>query len=126
MTLVFSGVCVKDNSWVPVDGFGPLLYLENVSVMSGKGRFSWEGLVKEYSNQTSEVIMGKRGKEQVYIPEIHSEGSSKHFCFLTAYIPSPIESTIYFGERGIPTHESVWDDSKKEWIIREKKGLYDR
>ena len=119
--------CGKDSQWVPVDGFGPLLYLENVSVGTSRGSSYWANLLNEYIKQNTEVIIGKRKKEQIFIPEIHGGSSEvKHFCLLTSYLPSEIESQMLHGTDAKPTHDSVWDSANGKWTVVEKKGLYDR
>lgn len=126
MKTTFTGFCGKDSQFVPVDGFGPLLYLEDISIGSSYGSHYWENLVKDFTTQIKEVNAGKRQKESIYLSDIHKHDEVKHFCLLSSYLPPEIEISLLSGSNARPTHESVYNSETDTYIITERINLHDR
>jgi len=98
----FTGFCGKDNQWVPVEGAGPLLYIENAKLGGGRYR-PWSQLVEEYARQHEQVVIGQRSQEAVYLPEFAEEigehKSQVRVCLLTAFMPDQDEVDWIMGRR---------------------------
>jgi len=98
----FTGYCGKDSQWVPVEGGGPLVYLENAKLGGGHYR-SWSELVKEYVRQHDQVLKGQRTRDGVHLPEFAEEIDKKipqaKVCLLTVAMPPDDEVDWITGRR---------------------------
>ena len=121
MTRSFTGTCGKSGQWVPVEGAGPIIYLENIAVASAGQRY-WSDIVKDFVNQHKQVEKAQRGKSEIYIEEIASLQQDKA-CLCSVVLPPEIENKIWMGVEGNPTHTSLWDENKKEWTLVENKNV---
>jgi len=118
----FTGWCGKDGQNVPVDGAGPLVYIETAYLGGGSMR-PWLDVVEDYHKQRQEVAEGKRGKENIYIPEfseVAGEGSQNNICLVAAVLPNNDEADIVMGKKNFSTHEI--DDEGKP---KERRNKYD-
>ncbi len=118
----FTGWCGKDGQSVPVDGAGPLLYIETAYLGGGDVR-PWLKVVDDYIKQRGEVAEGKRGKENINIPEFREfcgETPQHNVCLVSAILPGDEEAAIIIGKRDYSTHEM--DDKGK---LRERRNKYD-
>jgi len=100
----FTGYCGKNDQWVPVEGGGPLLYLENATLAGGSAPDrSWTELVEEYDRQHVQVLQGKRTPESVYVPEIGEivgkRTSQSKVCLVTASMSAKEEVELVLGTR---------------------------
>ena len=100
----FTGYCGKNDQWVPVEGGGPLLYIENAVLAGGSyPERSWSDLVAEYDKQHRQVLDGKRTSDSVYLPEIGEvvgkNTSQSKICLVTAAMPSRDEVDYVTGVR---------------------------
>ncbi len=100
----FTGYCGKNNQWVPVEGGGPLLYIEHATLAGGSfPERSWSELVGEYEKQHRQVLDGKRVSDSVYVPEIGEvvgkETSQAKICLVTAAMPARDEIEFVLGTR---------------------------
>ncbi|HID65290.1 MAG TPA: TldD/PmbA family protein [Anaerolineae bacterium] len=98
----FTGYCGKANQWVPVEGGGPLVYIEDAKL--GKGRYRpWSELVEEYHRQHDQVLKGQRDEEGIYLPEFAEEMGEDvpqaQVCLLTATLPGREERDWIMGRR---------------------------
>ncbi|MBI4836899.1 MAG: TldD/PmbA family protein [Candidatus Portnoybacteria bacterium] len=106
----FTGYCGKNNQWVPVDGGGPLVYLESAQIGGGSGPFhAWSELVKEYCRQSREVKEGKRPEESVYFPEIAEvvgpEENHYNICLVSEILPDDELKAWIMGTKNYSSHE---------------------
>ncbi len=118
----FTGWCGKDGQSVPVDGAGPLLYIETAYLGGGDIR-PWMKVVDDYIKQRKEVAEGKRGKENINIPEFREfcgEAPQHNICLVSAVLPGNEEIAIVIGKRDHSTHEM--DDNGK---LRKRRKKYD-
>ena len=118
----FTGWCGKDGQSVPVDGAGPLLYIESAYLGGGSAR-PWLKIVEDYIGQRKEVAEGKRGKENINIPEFREfckETPQHNICLVSAILPGDEEIDIIIGKKDYSTHEM--DDNGK---LRERRNKYD-
>ncbi|MCL5960990.1 MAG: TldD/PmbA family protein [Chloroflexi bacterium] len=100
----FTGYCGKNDQWVPVEGGGPLLYLENATLVGGSAPDrSWAQLVEEYDRQHEQVLQGIRTAESVYIPEfgdvIGKNTSQAKVCLVTVSMSLKEEMDLVLGTR---------------------------
>jgi len=100
----FTGYCGKNDQWVPVEGGGPLLYLENAKLAGGSSPArSWTELVKDYNRQHQQALQGKRSHESVYLPEIGeevgAESSQARVCLVTVAMKVEDECDFVLGKR---------------------------
>lgn len=108
----FAGWCGKNDQWVPVDGSGPILLLEKVS-LAGGSFFPWAKIVEEYDRQHKEVLEGKRSDEDIHIPEFSEasgHSSQKCLCLATAFLPVEKEVEIILGIRRDKATHFMADD----------------
>jgi len=110
----FAGWCGKNDQMVPVDGAGPLVYIENATIGGGGVPHPpWKKLVKEYVKQHQEVSEGKRTSSAINIPEfadvIGPNKPQDKICLLTAALPAEEEIAIITGQRDRATHEMRGD-----------------
>lgn len=99
----FTGYCGKDNQWIPVEGGGPLIYIENAKLGGLEYYRPWSELVEEYNQQHREVLNGQRQKDNLYFPEIAEfrgkETSQAQVCLLTAAMSVEDEVNLILGTR---------------------------
>jgi hypothetical protein len=98
----FTGYCGKNNQWVPVEGGGPLLYIENAILAGGSySERSWSQLVEDYEKQHRQVLQGKRQVDSVYMPEVGDvmgkNSSQAKVCLVTAAMPATDEIEYVLG-----------------------------
>jgi predicted Zn-dependent protease len=98
----FTGYCGKNDQWVPVEGGGPLLYIEHAVLAGGGfGERSWSELVADYEKQHRQVLDGKRTADSVYLPEvgevIGKRTSQAKICLVTAAMPVTDEVEYVLG-----------------------------
>jgi hypothetical protein len=98
----FTGYCGKNNQWVPVEGGGPLLYIENAILAGGSyAERSWSQLVEDYEKQHRQVLQGKRQVDSVYMPEVGEvmgkNSSQAKVCLVTAAMPATDEIEYVLG-----------------------------
>ncbi|MBI2953301.1 MAG: TldD/PmbA family protein [Chloroflexi bacterium] len=98
----FTGYCGKNDQWVPVEGGGPLLYIENATLAGGSyPDRSWSELVAEYDRQHRQVLDGKRMLDSVYLPEIGEvvgkNTSQAKVCLVTTAMPVRDEVAYVLG-----------------------------
>lgn len=93
----FTGYCGKNDQWVPVEGGGPLLYVENAKLGSSGG-WSFEQALGEYLQQLGERRSGQR--ERVYVPSL-AEASGiedqEHLCLVCQALPLGQEADLLLG-----------------------------
>lgn len=65
----FSGYCGKNNQSVPVEGVGPIIYIEEASITSSSPH-SFIEEYEEFRQQMKKVHEGKMSKENVYISSV--------------------------------------------------------
>jgi TldD protein len=98
----FTGYCGKNNQWVPVEGGGPLLYIEDAK-LGGISRIPWSELVAEYDKQHREVLDGMRTEDGIYFPEIAEirgkETPQTQVCLVTAVMLVEDEVSLIMGKR---------------------------
>ena len=102
----FTGYCGKNDQWVPVEGGGPLLYIEDAKLAGGSNGSesrSWEELVAEYDRQHRQVVEGKRSRDSIYLPEIGEllgkNGAQSRVCLVTVNMKVDEEIDIVMGKR---------------------------
>ena len=100
----FTGYCGKNDQWVPVEGGGPLLYIENAKLAGGSAPArAWTELVEDYNRQHRQAVEGKRSHESVYLPEIGehvgAESSQAHVCLVTVAMKVEDEVDFVLGKR---------------------------
>ncbi|MHB1006788.1 MAG: TldD/PmbA family protein [Chloroflexota bacterium] len=101
----FTGYCGKNDQWVPVEGGGPLLYLEDAKLagVSPSSVRPWSDLVAEYDRQHRQVSEGKRGSRSVYVPEIGEvigkDANQAHVCLVTVSLQAGEEVDFVLGKR---------------------------
>ena len=102
----FTGYCGKNDQWVPVEGGGPLLYIEDAKLAGGSNGTesrSWEELVDEYDRQHRQVVEGKRSRDSIYLPEIGEvlgkDCAQSRVCLVTVNMKVDDEIAIVMGER---------------------------
>lgn len=98
----FTGYCGKNDQWVPVEGGGPLLYIEHATLAGGGfPERSWSQLVTDYEKQHRQVLDGKRTADSVYLPEvgevIGKRTSQAKICLVTAAMPATDEVEYVLG-----------------------------
>ena len=98
----FTGFCGKADQWVPVEGGGPLVYIEDAKLGGGRYR-PWSELVEEYHRQHDQVLKGQRDEEGIYLPEFATEMgegiSQAKVCLLTTTLPGRQEGDWIMGQR---------------------------
>ena len=109
----FTGVCGKSGQWVPVEGAGPLIYIENVSVGSAGPRY-WLQIINDFSNQNIQVEKNQRGRAEIYLEEIASASQDKA-CLCSVLLPAELENKMWQGGSERPSHQSIWNEELKEW-----------
>lgn len=93
----FTGWCGKDGQSVPVDGCGPLVYIEKAFIGGGSFKF-WTDVVADYQNQHREVKQGKRGPESINLSEIREfigDKEPQHKVTMVSAILPPSEEIRY-------------------------------
>jgi predicted Zn-dependent protease len=131
MTESFTGFCGKDDEWVPVDGGGPLIFIEHAQLAGGTFR-TWFKIVEEFAQQIEEVKVGKRSRDQLYVREIAEASGTPgrphpNVCLSTTFLPFPFFTSIITGKgRQHPTHDLVWDEEAKEYRVVERGDPYGR
>lgn len=108
----FTGYCGKNDQWVPVEGGGPLLYIENATLAGGSyPDRSWSELVRDYDRQHRQVLEGKRTPDSVYLPEIGEivgkNTPQAKICLVTAAMPARDEIEYVLGTRDRASFTSV-------------------
>lgn len=129
----FTGFCGKgldgkENQWVPVEGIGPAMLLQKITLGGGgyMGAKSWNDLVSEYNRQHMEVLSGKRLPNAIHIPEIAEDlppdASQENVCLVTScFASADAERDWMYGRMpDNSTHEM-----KADGTIRERRKLYD-
>jgi hypothetical protein len=98
----FTGYCGKSNQWVPVEGGGPLVYIEDAKLGTARYR-PWSEFVEEYHRQHDQVLKGQRVEEGIYLPEFAGEMGEgvpqAKVCLLTATLPGGEERDWITGQR---------------------------
>lgn len=128
----FTGYCGKNNQWVPVEGGGPLVMMENAPLAGGSVR-PWSQVVRDFFEQHQEVSEGKRAAHDVYIEEfaavraeeqdsveisLRQKGHDR-ICLSTAVLPASLEIQLLTGQgRDFATHE--YDETTKRCVERGK------
>ena len=103
ITDTFSGYCGKNNQWVPVDGCGPIMWIENLST-AGVSLRSWSEIVNDYINQTEQFFNGQ--ENDIYIPEVEDvlkTNSQRNICLVTSWFAD--ETAIFMGLNNNPDFE---------------------
>lgn len=118
----FTGVCGKSGQWVPVEGAGPIIYMENVSVGSAGPRY-WLNIVDDFSNQYLQVEKQQRGLEEIYLEEIAGVVSQDKACLCSAILPAELEGKLWQGGYEHPTHEAIWNEETKSWDLVERNSV---
>lgn len=102
----FTGYCGKNDQWVPVEGGGPLLYIEDAKLATGGNGAeirSWEELVDEYDRQHRQVVEGKRSRDSIYLPEIGEilgkDSAQSRVCLVTVNMKVDDEIGTVMGVR---------------------------
>jgi len=100
----FTGYCGKNDQWVPVEGGGPLLYIENAKLAGGSAPArSWTELVQDYNRQHRQAVEGKRSRQSVYLPEVGEELGKdcpqSHVCLVTVAMKVEDEVDYVLGKR---------------------------
>ena len=101
----FTGYCGKNDQWVPVEGGGPLLYLEDAKLagVSPSSVRPWSEMVGEYDRQHRQVSEGKRSSRSVYVPEIGEvigkNANQAHVCLVTVSLQTEEEVDFVLGKR---------------------------
>lgn len=118
----FTGWCGKDGQSVPVDGAGPIIYIE-IAYLGGGSARPWLKVVEDYIGQRKEVAEGRRGKENINIPEFTEfckKTPQHNICLVSAVLPGDEEIDIIIGKKDYSTHEM--DDNGK---LRQRRNKYD-
>lgn len=102
MTTTFSGMCGKNSAWVPVDGGGPAILIEDATVGSNLPSWPWVQIYKEYARQAEEVTNKQRRKSEVhyrFVEDMDEEPSSDHsnICLVACSIPVKDELRLIAG-----------------------------
>lgn len=120
----FTGYCGKDNQWVPVDGCGPNIWIENVTTAGGSLR-TWSEILKDYLTQRTEVVEGKRSADSVYLSEVSEvigEGRSQaNVCLVTAYLSPKEEATLIMGLRD----KAHYEPDEKTGKLKRRRNIYE-
>ncbi len=101
----FTGYCGKNDQWVPVEGGGPLLYIENAKLAGGSllSARPWSELVAEYDRQHRQVSEGKRTPRSIYVPEIGEvigkNANQVNVCLVTVSLDVAEEVDFVMGTR---------------------------
>ncbi|MBI4318864.1 MAG: TldD/PmbA family protein [Chloroflexi bacterium] len=100
----FTGYCGKNDQWVPVEGGGPLLYIEDAKLAGGSfPERTWAELVAEYDKQHRQVLEGKRSPGSVYLPEVGEvvgkQTPQSKVCLVTVALPTKDELDLVLGVR---------------------------
>jgi len=102
MDRVFTGYCSKNGQLIPVEGGGPLVYIENAKLAGGR-YIPWSELVAEYHKQYEQILDGQRAEESVYLPEIGEvkdrKTSQAKVCLVTAVMAAQDEVDLVLGKR---------------------------
>jgi predicted Zn-dependent protease len=100
----FTGYCGKNDQWVPVEGGGPLLYIEDAKLAGGSPSSEsrgWSTLVEEYDRQHQQVLEGKRSRDSIYLPEIGevlgTGDAQSRVCLVTVAMKVEDEVDIVMG-----------------------------
>ncbi|MCL5108434.1 MAG: TldD/PmbA family protein [Chloroflexi bacterium] len=105
MDQTFTGYCGKNDQWVPVEGGGPLLYIEDAKLAGGAAADvrRWSELVVEYDKQHAQASEGKRSPRSIYLPEmgevLGKETSQAKVCLVTAALRVEEEVDLVMGRR---------------------------
>ena len=101
----FTGYCGKNDQWVPVEGGGPLLYIEDAKLAGGSAAAvrNWSELVAEYDKQHAQAAEGKRSPRSIYLPEIGEvvgkNANQARICLVTAALRAEEETDFVMGKR---------------------------
>ena len=105
MDATFTGYCGKNDQWVPVEGGGPLLYIEDAKLAGAAGAAvrQWSEMVAEYDKQHAQAAEGKRSPRSIYLPEIGEvvgkEVNQARICLVTAALRADEEVDFMLGRR---------------------------
>lgn len=101
----FTGYCGKNDQWVPVEGGGPLLYIENakLAAVNAAAARPWSALVAEYDLQHRQASEGKRTARSIYVPEIGEvigkNADQARVCLVTVSLRVDEEVDFVLGQR---------------------------
>jgi len=105
--------CGKNSQWVPVEGGGPAIIIEDANVGKEQPTYGdWGVLYKEYARQTEEVACGKRRSDEVYlkyIEDVTEEKVKDHtsICLVTAVLPAEEEVRLLLGQEPIHSKYTI-------------------
>jgi|GEM_PF-1934329 len=103
ITSVFTGYCGKRGQMVPTESAGPIIFAEDVEVISGT-RKSFDRVVQEYIRQNEEIAKGLRTPDNIYIREVDEDSemditNQENLCVVTAYLSPEEEVKLLLGEK---------------------------
>ena len=110
----FTGHCGKrsseerDTAWVPVEGGGPAIYIEGIS-LGGGSSLRWADTIKKYLTQSMEMNNGQRETDAFCIPEISN--TAKNICLIAQYSVED-EVKILMGGMKTLTNFFIKEDGK--------------